>query len=142
MAIEEQVERVSMEPKAHNDIQLLATEQTLYIIAQYCTQLHSTAKHCTQQLKSATNCTLMQTPAQRCIALQVLAGWKIPFLSLTKSGDTAEKISAALIQMEKSPKVLIASISTVAKEETKKFLRRQNIHIISVDEAQVHNIIF
>ena len=68
--------------------------------------------------------------------MQVLTAWKIPYLSVTKAGGTAEEMTAARDAMEEPPKVLVVSITVVAMEETKRFLRRQKILVVAVDEAQ------
>ena len=68
--------------------------------------------------------------------MQVLTAWQIPYLSVTKAGATAEEMTAARDAMEDPPKVLVVSITVVAMEETKRFLRRQKILVVAVDEAQ------
>ena len=75
-----------------------------------------------------------------CYVMQVLTAWQIPYMSVTKAGATAEEMTAARDAMEESPKVLVVSITVVAREETKRFLRRQKILVISVDEAQACSI--
>ena len=71
-----------------------------------------------------------------CYVMQVLTAWQIPYMSVTKAGATAEEMTAARDAMEESPKVMVVSITVVAREETKRFLRRQKILVVSVDEAQ------
>ena len=77
-------------------------------------------------------------PASLCYfdVMQVLTAWQIPYLSVTKAGATAEEMTATKDAMEESPKVMVVSITVVAREETKRFLRRQKILVIAVDEAQ------
>ena len=68
--------------------------------------------------------------------MQVLTAWKIPFMSVTKAGATAVDMTATRDALEQPPKVLVVSISAVAQEETRRFLRKQKILVIAVDEAQ------
>lgn len=70
----------------------------------------------------------------------MLQDWKIPYLAI-KQGDNLESLEQSLSDMEEPPKVVVASVSAVADTEVQKFLRRQNIAVIAVDEAQVVNSI-
>ena len=68
--------------------------------------------------------------------MQVLTAWQIPYMSVTKAGATAEEMTATRDAKDEAPKVMVVSITAVDKEETKRFLRRQKVLVVAVDEAQ------
>ena len=67
--------------------------------------------------------------------LQVLRSWGIPWLSLSRT--SSDVIVDTVSSMDPPPRVLLSSISRVADKEVQKAIRRLNIRVIAIDEAQV-----
>ena len=65
----------------------------------------------------------------------MLRSWGIPWLSLSRT--SAEVIVDTASSMDPPPRVLLSSISRVADKEVQKAIRRLNIRVIAIDEAQV-----
>ena len=68
------------------------------------------------------------------MTFKVLEKWGIPWLSVTRGKGTIVQTAA---KMPEPPRVPLASITTVADKEVQKELRRMQIRVIAVDEAQI-----